>query len=124
MSSGSLGGSCHIRIRCVVLWASLWASPGTRTGCDMATLAYTRSGAGTPLVLLHALGLSRRIWDPVIPALSEQFDVLAVDLPGFGDSAPLPRPWRRCRRCWRRSSSRSRLPNATVTGASIGDPAR
>jgi pimeloyl-ACP methyl ester carboxylesterase len=56
----------------------------------MATLAYTRSGAGTPLVLLHALGLSRRIWDPVIPALSEQFDVLAVDLPGFGDSAPLP----------------------------------
>jgi pimeloyl-ACP methyl ester carboxylesterase len=55
-------------------------------------LAFTRCGAGAPLVLLHGLGLSRRNWDPVVPALAEQFDVIAVDLPGFGDSAPLPAP--------------------------------
>ena len=55
----------------------------------MPTLAFTRSGAGAPLVLLHGLGSSRRAWDPVIPALAEHFDVLAVDLPGFGHSAPL-----------------------------------
>src|SRR6476646_245941 len=42
------------------------------------------------LVLLHALGSSRRVWKPVVPALEKQFDVLAIDLPGFGDSAPLP----------------------------------
>src|SRR5262245_27763389 len=52
-------------------------------------LAFTRCGAGEPLVLLHALGLSRRAWDDVIPELSCQFDVLALDLPGFGDSPPL-----------------------------------
>ena len=40
-------------------------------------------------MLLHALGLSRRAWDPVLPALAARFDVIAVDLPGFGDSAPL-----------------------------------
>ena len=56
----------------------------------MVTLAFTRLGSGPPLVLLHALGSSRRVWEPVIPALSEHFDVVAVDLPGFGDSAPLP----------------------------------
>ncbi len=56
----------------------------------MTSLAYTRHGAGEPLVLLHALGMSRRAWDPVLPALAEDFDVIAVDLPGFGDSAPLP----------------------------------
>jgi pimeloyl-ACP methyl ester carboxylesterase len=56
----------------------------------MSTLAFTRVGSGPPLVLLHALGSSRRVWDPVVPALSEHFDVVAVDLPGFGDSAPLP----------------------------------
>jgi pimeloyl-ACP methyl ester carboxylesterase len=56
----------------------------------MPQLAFTRTGAGAPLVLLHALGLSRRVWDLVIPALAERFDVIAVDLPGFGDSAPLP----------------------------------
>jgi pimeloyl-ACP methyl ester carboxylesterase len=58
----------------------------------MPPLAFTRSGTGAPLVLLHALGLSRRSWDPVLPALAARFDVIAVDLPGFGESAPLPGP--------------------------------
>ena len=56
----------------------------------MTALAYTRAGAGAPLVLLHGIGSSRHAWDPVIPALSEHFDVIAIDLPGFGDSGPLP----------------------------------
>ena len=56
----------------------------------MSALAFTRQGSGAPLVLLHALGLTRQSWDPVLPALAEHFDVIAVDLPGFGDSAPLP----------------------------------
>jgi len=55
----------------------------------MTALAFTRSGAGAPMVLLHGLGFSRRSWDPVVPALAEHFDVLAVDLPGFGNSPPL-----------------------------------
>jgi pimeloyl-ACP methyl ester carboxylesterase len=58
----------------------------------MATLAFSRSGTGPPMVLLHPLGSSSRVWAPVIPALSERFDVIAVDLPGFGGSEPLPRP--------------------------------
>jgi len=56
----------------------------------MSTLAFTRRGAGPPLVLLHPLGSSRRVWDPVIPTLAREFEVFAVDLPGFGDSPPLP----------------------------------
>jgi pimeloyl-ACP methyl ester carboxylesterase len=52
----------------------------------MSSLAHTRSGAGAPLVLLHGIGLDRRSWDPVVPALARHFDVIAVDLPGFGDS--------------------------------------
>ena len=56
----------------------------------MTTLAFTRSGSGAPLVLLHGIGLSRHSWDPVIPALAGHFDVIAVDLPGFGDSEPMP----------------------------------
>jgi pimeloyl-ACP methyl ester carboxylesterase len=58
----------------------------------MSPLAFTRSGTGAPLVLLHALGLSRRSWDPVLPVLAARFDVIAVDLPGFGESAPRPEP--------------------------------
>jgi pimeloyl-ACP methyl ester carboxylesterase len=56
----------------------------------MATLAFHRTGTGPPLVLLHPLGSSSRVWTPVLPALAEHFTVYAVDLPGFGDSAALP----------------------------------
>jgi pimeloyl-ACP methyl ester carboxylesterase len=56
----------------------------------MTSLAFSRYGAGPPLVLLHALGSSRSCWEPVVPALAERFSVIPVDLPGFGNSAPLP----------------------------------
>jgi pimeloyl-ACP methyl ester carboxylesterase len=55
----------------------------------MTPLAFTRSGTGAPLVLLHGIGSSRQAWDPVVPALAGHFDVIAVDLPGFGDSGPV-----------------------------------
>lgn len=48
-----------------------------------------RQGAGKPLLLVHGLGSSLRTWDPVLPALSAQREVVAVDLPGFGESPPL-----------------------------------
>jgi len=50
------------------------------------TLAFDRAGAGEPLILIHGLGSRRQIWAPVIPALSEHHDVIAIDLPGFGES--------------------------------------
>jgi len=41
-------------------------------------------------VLVHGLGSSLDVWDPVVPALSRDLEVIAVDLPGFGRSASLP----------------------------------
>jgi pimeloyl-ACP methyl ester carboxylesterase len=49
-------------------------------------LEYTRRGSGTPLVLLHGIGHRRQAWDPVFDRLAEQFDVIAPDLSGFGQS--------------------------------------
>lgn len=46
-------------------------------------------GSGEPIVLLHGLGASRRLWHRVAPLLAASGDrVLAPDLPGFGDSPP------------------------------------
>lgn len=56
----------------------------------MSVLRYSRQGAGETLVLLHGLGSYRGAWEPVVPALAAEFDVLSVDLPGFGESPPLP----------------------------------
>jgi pimeloyl-ACP methyl ester carboxylesterase len=53
-------------------------------------LGYDRHGAGPPLVLLHSLGTDRCVWHPVIEPLSRERDVIALDLPGFGESDPLP----------------------------------
>jgi pimeloyl-ACP methyl ester carboxylesterase len=42
------------------------------------------------MVLIHGLGADHRCWAPVLGSLAERFDVIAVDLPGFGDSPLLP----------------------------------
>jgi pimeloyl-ACP methyl ester carboxylesterase len=52
-------------------------------------IAFERTGDGPPLVLLHPLGADRRVWDPIVDRLSEVREVIAVDLPGFGESPPL-----------------------------------
>lgn len=52
-------------------------------------LAHDRLGEGPPLVLVHFLGGHRQVWQPVLPALTEQRTVITVDLPGFGDSRSL-----------------------------------
>lgn len=53
------------------------------------TLAADRTGAGAPLLLLHGIGSARQDWATLTPYLTPDFDVLALDLPGHGDSAPL-----------------------------------
>jgi pimeloyl-ACP methyl ester carboxylesterase len=55
----------------------------------MNTLAYERHGAGPPLVLLHGLGHRRQAWNAVLPLLAAHRTVIAVDLPGHGESPPL-----------------------------------
>lgn len=52
-------------------------------------LGYDRRGSGEPLVLLHSLGADRNVWSPVLDRLAEERDVIAVDMPGFGDSPSL-----------------------------------
>jgi pimeloyl-ACP methyl ester carboxylesterase len=42
------------------------------------------------MVLLHGLGVDRRMWALQVPALQELGHVWAPDLPGFGAEAPLP----------------------------------
>jgi pimeloyl-ACP methyl ester carboxylesterase len=42
-----------------------------------------------PLVLLHGLGGSREIWQPMIDLLSAEREVTALDLPGFGAAPPI-----------------------------------
>lgn len=58
----------------------------TLTTDDGVEIAYARTGEGLPLVLVHGITESHRIWDPLVADLAEDHTVVAVDMRGHGDS--------------------------------------
>ncbi|MFJ7071247.1 alpha/beta fold hydrolase [Streptomyces sp. NPDC098781] len=63
----------------------------TPYGPQSMNLSYAREGTGEPLLLLHGIGHHRQVWDPVIPVLAHEREVIAVDLPGCGQSPSMPK---------------------------------
>jgi pimeloyl-ACP methyl ester carboxylesterase len=57
-------------------------------------LAYSDTGAGRPLVLLHGGFLDHHMWDAQIPVFGPRYRVIAPDARGHGASANAGRPFR------------------------------
>ncbi|CAM3535253.1 3-oxoadipate enol-lactonase 2 [Vibrio aerogenes CECT 7868] len=53
-------------------------------------LAYTKSGSGPALVLIHGVGLRLEAWMRQFEAFNRHFTVYAVDMPGHGESDIMP----------------------------------
>lgn len=53
---------------------------------DGMTLAYRELGSGPPVLLIHGWPTTSYLWRGVMPAIAERNRVIAIDLPGFGDS--------------------------------------
>lgn len=53
-------------------------------------MPHRRAGAGTPLVLVHGFFGGSAQWDAEIAHFSKTHDVIAPDLPGFGEASKLP----------------------------------
>jgi pimeloyl-ACP methyl ester carboxylesterase len=56
---------------------------------SVSTLAHEDRGTGPAIVFLHGHPFSRAMWAPQVEALSDEFRVVAPDLPGYGASPPL-----------------------------------
>jgi pimeloyl-ACP methyl ester carboxylesterase len=54
-----------------------------------STLAHEDRGDGSAIVFLHGHPFSRAMWALQVEALSDEFRVIAPDLPGYGESPPL-----------------------------------
>jgi pimeloyl-ACP methyl ester carboxylesterase len=57
---------------------------------DGVEIAYRDEGAGEPLLLIHGITENHRAWDELTQPLARSARVLRLDLPGHGDSSPLP----------------------------------
>jgi pimeloyl-ACP methyl ester carboxylesterase len=53
---------------------------------EIGAIATMQAGDGPPVVLLHGLGASKASFLPTLAALAPHHRVIAIDLPGFGDS--------------------------------------
>lgn len=53
-----------------------------------AIVAVEEIGRGEPLVLIHGLATTRRIWATAAPKLASTRRVVMLDVPGFGESPP------------------------------------
>lgn len=61
-------------------------------------LEFDRVGQGPQLVMLHGTTSSREVWRPLLGQLEERAEVIAIDLPGHGQSSPTsfsPPEWAR-----------------------------
>jgi haloacetate dehalogenase len=57
-----------------------------RIARDGVTLHVRRAGQGTPLLLLHGHPQTHAMWHRVAPRLAERFELVLMDLRGYGDS--------------------------------------
>jgi pimeloyl-ACP methyl ester carboxylesterase len=57
-----------------------------------ALVNHHRRGSGSPIVLIHGIGSRWQVWSPLLDRLAEWHEVIALDLPGFGGTAPDGRP--------------------------------
>ena len=73
-------------------WASGAPGAGQYAEVNGLNLYYETHGAGRPLILLHGGLGSGEMFGPILPALTEGHQVIAVDLQGHGRTADIDRP--------------------------------
>ena len=87
--SDSLGNVMFINSESVgdYLTVSVPQDGKTSAAPEEFQIHYLEAGIGEPLILIHSLGQSLYTWRNVFGELSENYRVIALDLPGHGYSS-------------------------------------
>ena len=73
-------------------WATEVKGAGAYAEVNGINLYYETHGSGRPMILLHGGLGSGEMFGPILPALAETHQVIAVDLQGHGRTADIDRP--------------------------------
>ena len=89
----------------------------------LGAIHYAEAGSGDAVLLLHANPRSHRYFRHVLPLLGERHRAIAADIPGFGNSHPVPRPAtiRGLAECFVRFLDALGLERAHVVGLHTGN---
>lgn len=60
---------------------------------DKLSINYTQTGGGTPLLFLHGWGANCESFNCLTTHLKNNYEIIALDFPGFGASDKPDRPW-------------------------------
>lgn len=85
-------------------------------------MAYTDTGIGRPLVLIHGYPFNRSLWDEQVNALTHSYRVIVPDLRGFGetDASAGPATMNRMAQDVARLLDHLEISQAAVGGLSMG----
>jgi pimeloyl-ACP methyl ester carboxylesterase len=76
-----------LEVALLIAFAAAAADAGRARSADGVPVRFEVSGQGEPtLVLVHGWALDRHLWDGQIPHLAARHRVVALDLPGHGES--------------------------------------
>ena len=73
-------------------WTTATKGIGAYADVNGINLYYETHGSGRPMILLHGGLGSGEMFGPILPALTEHHQVIAVDLQGHGRTADIDRP--------------------------------
>ena len=70
--------------------AHCWASDTFFVDAANLRWRVSSAGSGGPVLFIHGTGSSLETWRDVLPALASHYRVISIDLPGHGQTQPLP----------------------------------
>jgi len=85
---------CCIISLVVIIYGCTNEPDNVAISSDGVKISFDLHGEGNPaLVFVHGWGNNRSIWDAQVAHFSQKYKVIAVDLPGFGESGNNRQKW-------------------------------
>lgn len=105
-------------------WLDAAGLPSRYATLEGLRVRYVRGGSGPPVLLVHGILSSIYTWRDLLPLLTRQHEVVALDLPGFGASdQPADLSGEVYPTVLLRLMERLAIPRAAIVGHSLGGAA-